>query len=49
MIAGPSQYGKTTFTKQLLEQVDSLFERLFVKLYIAMDNGRNVLETWQLK
>ena len=45
MIAGLSQCGKTTFAGQLLEQADSLFEHLFVKLYIAMDNGRNVLGT----
>ena len=25
------------------------FNGLFVKLYIAMNNGRNVLGTWQLK
>ena len=32
MIAGPSQCGKTTFTKQLLEQADSLFERPIRKI-----------------
>ena len=32
MIPGPSQCGKTTFTKQLLEQADSLFERPMRKI-----------------
>ena len=32
MIAGPSQCGKTTFTRQLLQQTDSLFERSIRKI-----------------
>ena len=32
IIAGPSQCGKTTFTKQLLQQADSLFERPIRKI-----------------
>ena len=32
MIAGPSQCGKTTFTRQLLQQADSLFERPIRKI-----------------
>ena len=32
MIAGPSQCGKTTFTRQLLQQADSLFERSIRKI-----------------
>jgi len=32
IIAGPSQRGKTTFTRQLLQQADSLFERPIRKI-----------------
>ena len=32
IIAGPSQCGKTTFTRQLLQQADSLFERPIRKI-----------------
>ena len=32
IIAGPSQCGKTTFTRQLLQQADSLFERSIRKI-----------------
>ena len=32
MIAGPSQCGKTTFTKQLLSQANPLFERPIRKI-----------------
>ena len=48
MIAGPSQCGKTTFTKQLLQQADFLFERPIRKIVYCYGQW-NVLETWQLK
>ena len=42
MIAGPSQCGKTTFTRQLLQQADYSFDRPIRK--IVMDSGKTVLK-----
>ena len=41
MIAGPSQCGKATLTRQLLQQADSLFERSIRKIVYCYGQWQN--------
>ena len=46
IISGPSQCGKTTFTRQILQLADCLFEPPFARSCISTVNDKIVLRNW---
>ena len=49
IISGPSQYGKTTFTRQILQHADCLFERPIRKIVYCYGQWQDCLKKWQRK